>query len=180
MVKPFRSNYKDFAAVSKPCRLEGDLDDLIVDGDIPQELDGTFYRVISFIIFCSALRCLPGIPSLTVLKVSQDPYYDPDYFQDGTKATPFDGDGNVSAFRIKDGRVSWKQRYVYTERLVAERKAGRSLFGLLSAPFTNHPCVQALTQSPANTNVIIHNGKLLALHEVGPPFEMDPGRLQRV
>ncbi|KAL1615833.1 hypothetical protein SLS56_011675 [Neofusicoccum ribis] len=150
MVKPFRSNYKDFAAVSKPCRLEGDLDDLIVDGDIPQELDGTFYRV------------------------SQDPYYDPDYFQDGTKATPFDGDGNVSAFRIKDGRVSWKQRYVYTERLVAERKAGRSLFGLLSAPFTNHPCVQALTQSPANTNVIIHNGKLLALHEVGPPFEMDP------
>ncbi|GME44305.1 hypothetical protein GTA08_BOTSDO06373 [Neofusicoccum parvum] len=154
MVKPFRSNYKDFAAVSKPCRLEGDLDDLIVDGDIPQELDGTFYRV------------------------SQDPYYDPDYFQDGTKATPFDGDGNVSAFRIKDGRVSWKQRYVYTERLVAERKAGRSLFGLLSAPFTNHPCVQALTQSPANTNVIIHNGKLLALHEVGPPFEMDPVTLQ--
>ncbi|KAK7708318.1 hypothetical protein SLS57_009052 [Botryosphaeria dothidea] len=156
MVKPFTSNYKDFSRVSKPCRLEGSVDDLIVEGEIPPELDGTFYRV------------------------SQDPFYDPDYFQEGSKATPFDGDGNVSAFRIKDGRVSWKQRYVQTERLMAEKKAGRSLFGLLSAPFTNHPCVQALMQSPANTNVIIHHGKLLAMHEIGAPYEMDPNTLETI
>lgn len=76
--------------------------------------------------------------------------------------------------------MSWKQRYVQTERLMAEKKAGRSLFGLLSAPFTNHPCVQALMQSPANTNVIIHHGKLLAMHEIGAPYEMDPSMLTAV
>ncbi len=49
----------------------------------------------------------------------QDPYYDPNYFQDGAKSTPFDGEGNVSAFRIKDGTGSFKQRYVYTKRIVS-------------------------------------------------------------
>lgn len=48
MVKPFTSNYKDFSRVSKPCRLEGSVDDLIVEGEIPPELDGTFSRVSSF------------------------------------------------------------------------------------------------------------------------------------
>ncbi|KAH9208324.1 putative cartenoid oxygenase [Leptodontidium sp. 2 PMI_412] len=152
MVKPYKI-YKDFTGITVPARLEGEIPDLIVDGEIPKEIDGTFYRV------------------------GHDPYYDPDYFQNGAKSTPFDGDGVVAAFRFKDGIVSFKQRYVYTEKLVAERKAGRAMFGILTASFTHHPCVQSLISSPANTNVILHNGKLLALMEAGPPFEMDPNTL---
>jgi len=42
------------------------------------------------------------------------------------------GDGNISAFRIKDGYVDFKQKYVRTEKFVKERKARRALLGLLS------------------------------------------------
>lgn len=32
----------------------------------------------------------------------------------------FNGDGNVSAFRISDGKCHFKQRYVQTEKFVRE------------------------------------------------------------
>lgn len=178
MPKPFR--FQDFAAISGPCRVEGDIGDLIIEGEIPKEINGTFYRV-SYQSAPIIMSCISLAASWYLLcyliKVAQDPYYDPDYFQDGAKQTPFDGDGNVSAFKISNGVVSWKQRYVQTERLVAEKKAGRSLFGLLHAPFTHHPCVQSLIASGAHTNVILHNKKLLALQEAGPPYEMDPSKM---
>lgn len=41
----------------------------------------------------------------------------------------FNGDGNVAAFRIQDGRVSFRQRYVRTEKFVKEREAQRALLG---------------------------------------------------
>ncbi len=103
-----------------------------------------------------------------------DPYYDRDYYLNGKKTIPFDGDGNISAFRVKDGKVSYKQRYVMTERLLAERKAGRALFGILRSPFSPHPCVRSVIDNLANTNIILHNDKLLALGEQGPPYELDP------
>lgn len=104
----------------------------------------------------------------------QDPYYDRDSYLDGTKSIPFDGDGSISAFRIKNGKVSYRQKYVLTERLFAERKAGRAMFGMLRSPFSHHPCVRSVIDSLANTNVIVHAGKLLALAEQGPPYELDP------
>ncbi|KAJ3543879.1 hypothetical protein NM208_g3341 [Fusarium decemcellulare] len=148
--------FKDFAAVSRPFRADAGIEDVEVEGEIPKELSGTFYRVM------------------------QDPYYERDYYLDGSKTIPFDGDGSISAFRIKDGKVSFQQKYVMTERLVAERKAGRSLFGMLASPFSNHPCVRAVLDSVANTNVIIHAGKLLALCEFGPAYELDPNTLSTI
>lgn len=43
-----------------------------------------------------------------------DPFYP---LQEGN--APIEGDGNVCALRIKDGRVDLKIRYVDTERLVS-------------------------------------------------------------
>lgn len=37
----------DLAGSDKPCRLEGEVADLVVLGKIPQELDGTLYRVMT-------------------------------------------------------------------------------------------------------------------------------------
>ncbi|KAM5376886.1 hypothetical protein ACJZ2D_005230 [Fusarium nematophilum] len=145
--------FKDFAAVSRPFRAEASIEDVEVEGEIPKELSGTFYRVM------------------------QDPYYERDHYLNGSKTIPFDGDGSISAFRIKDGKVSFQQKYVMTERLVAERKASRALFGMLASPFSHHPCVRAVLDSVANTNVIIHAGKLLALCEFGPAYELDPNTL---
>lgn len=39
------SKYADFAAVSRPFRAHVDIEDVEVEGEIPTELDGTFYRV---------------------------------------------------------------------------------------------------------------------------------------
>lgn len=35
-----------FSGFMKPCRFEGEIQHLEVRGDIPQEIDGTFYRVM--------------------------------------------------------------------------------------------------------------------------------------
>ncbi|OAL38047.1 hypothetical protein AYO20_02499 [Fonsecaea nubica] len=148
--------YNDFAAASRPFRADADIADVEVEGEIPKELDGTFFRVM------------------------QDPYYDRDYYLDGAKTIPFDGDGSISAFRIKDGKASFQQRYVMTKRLVAERKAGRSLFGMYRSPFSHHPCVRAVADTTANTNVILHAKKLLALCEHGPGYVLDPNSLRTI
>lgn len=82
-------------------------------GAIPKEIDGTFYRVMV------------------------DPFVPPD-----AGNVPIDGDGNISAFQIHDGKVNLKMRYIDTERLQLERKANKALFGLYRNPFTHHPCVR--------------------------------------
>ncbi|KAL1635313.1 hypothetical protein SLS56_001736 [Neofusicoccum ribis] len=152
MVKALRA-FKDYSAATRPFRAHVEIEDLEVEGEIPCELDGTFYRVM------------------------QDPYYERDWFMGGSKATAFEEDASISAFRVKNGKAAFKQRYVLTERLLAERKAGGALFGIAKASFTHHPCVRALVDGAPNTNVIVHAGKLLALGEGGAPYDLDPNTM---
>ncbi|KAF6822728.1 isoeugenol monooxygenase [Colletotrichum plurivorum] len=139
----------DLAGSNLPCRLEGEIGDLVVLGEIPKEIDGTFYRVMT------------------------DPFVPP---HPGN--VPLDGDGNISAFRIRDGRVDMKMRYVETERYKLERKANKALFGLYRNPFTHHPCVRAAVDSTANTNVVFWADHLLALKEGGLPYSVDAQTLE--
>ncbi|KAF5024543.1 hypothetical protein F66182_3306 [Fusarium sp. NRRL 66182] len=139
----------DLAGSSSPCRIEGEIGDLVVLGEIPSGIDGTFYRVMC------------------------DPFMPPD-----PNNVPLDGDGNISAFRFHDGRVDMKMRYVETERYKLERKAGKSLFGLYRNPFTHHPCVRAAVDSTANTNVVYWANHLLALKEGGLPYVVHPDTLE--
>jgi carotenoid cleavage dioxygenase len=61
-----------------------------------------------------------------------------------------------------------------------EREAGESLFGGL-ADFTNtDPRAEGIFPNAANTNIIWHGGKLLALWEAGPPHELDPRTLATI
>ena len=138
----------DLAGSSLPCRLEGEIADLVVLGEIPKEIDGTFYRVMT------------------------DPLMPPH-----PKNVPLDGDGNISAFRFENGRVDMKMRYVETERYILERKANRALFGLYRNPFTHHPCVRAAVDSTANTNLVLWADQFLALKEGGLPYSVDPHTL---
>lgn len=39
-------NLPQFSGFMKPCRFEGEIRFLEVEGDLPEELDGTFYRVM--------------------------------------------------------------------------------------------------------------------------------------
>ncbi|KAH8652732.1 carotenoid oxygenase [Tricladium varicosporioides] len=139
----------DLAGSSLPCRLEGEISDLVVCGSIPKEIDGTFYRVM----------CDPFVPP-------------------NPNNVPIDGDGNISAFRFHQGRVDMKMRYIETERYKLERKANKALFGLYRNPFTHHPCVRAAVDSTANTNLVYWADHLLALKEVALPYSVDPHTLE--
>lgn len=48
----------------------------------------------------------------------------------------FNGDGNITAFTIKNGAVSFRQRYVRTEKFNREREAKRALVGLYTLRFS--------------------------------------------
>lgn len=139
----------DLAGSSLPCRIEGEIGDLVVLGEIPPGIDGTFYRVMS------------------------DPFVPPH-----PDNVPIDGDGNVSAFRIRNGRVDMKMKYIETERYKLERRANKALFGLYRNPFTHHPCVRAAVDSTANTNLVYWANHLLALKEVALPYAIHPDTLE--
>ncbi|KAH7149837.1 isoeugenol monooxygenase [Dactylonectria estremocensis] len=139
----------DLAGSSSPCRIEGEVGDLVVLGEIPAAIDGTFYRVMC------------------------DPFMPPD-----PNNVPLDGDGSVSAFRFHEGRVDMKIKYVETERYKLERAAGKALFGLYRNPYTHHPCVRAAVDSTANTNLVYWANHLLALKEGGLPYAVHPDTLE--
>lgn len=133
-----------------PLRMECDLHDVIVEGEVPRELCGTYYRN------------------------GPDPQYPPR--EDGYHW--FMGDGMVHAFAIESGRVAYRNRWMRTKKFEFERAAGRSLFGLFGNPFTSEPEVVGQPFNLANTSVIAHAGRLFALEEGNPPFEFDPRTLE--
>jgi carotenoid cleavage dioxygenase len=141
-----------FAGVNAPSRIEADIGDLEVVGEVPREIDGAFYRVAA------------------------DHQFAPRFAND----VPFNGDGLVSMFRFRDGQVSLKSRYVHTDRFLAERAAGRALFGRYRNKWTDDPSVAGMNRNLANTNVLIHHGVLLALREDSPPVAMDPVTLETI
>ena len=129
MTKPFPKT-PTFMTIDEPFRFEGEIFDLEIEGEVPAELDGTFYRV------------------------APDPQYPPMLGD----ANPFNGDGCVSASRFKDGHVDFQNRYVRTERFKAERAARRSLFGHYRNPYTDDPSVEGVVRTVSNTNVVPHKG----------------------
>lgn len=144
---------RTFTGFNAPSRIEFDLHDLeVVQGCIPGDLNGAFYRV------------------------QPDPAWPPRAGDD----IPLNGDGLVTAFRFDRGRVSVRGRYVRTEKFVAERTAGRALFGAYRNPYTDDPSVAGLSRGTANTNLLWFGGRLLALKEDSHPVEIDPVTLDTV
>lgn len=132
-----------------PVRSEDDFVDLPIDGAIPPALAGTYYRN------------------------GPNPQFDPrdpDYHW-------FAGDGMVHAFRIAGGKVSYRNRYVRTPKWQLEHDAGKALFGTFGNPMTSDPGVVDKDSGVANTNIIWHAGRLLALEEGHQPFALDPANL---
>ncbi len=144
-----------FSGFNEPRRIEADVLDLEVEGRVPVELDGSFYR------------CGP------------DPRYPPRLGDD----INLNGDGMVMMFRFEGGHVDFRCRYVRTEKFALERAARRALFGAYRNPFTDDPSLRERSladpgvRTTANTNVVFHAGRLFALKEDGRPHELDPDTL---
>jgi carotenoid cleavage dioxygenase len=90
----------------------------------------------------------------------------------------FAGDGMIHAFAIADGRVDYRNRYVPTPKYRAERAAGRALFGTFGNPVTSDVRTLGKDSGLANTKIVWHGGRLLALEEAHQPFELDPLTLE--
>ena len=132
-----------------PVRSEDDFE-LTVIGEIPKGLRGTLYRT------------------------GPNPQFEPrgEYHW-------FSGDGMIHAFHVEDGKVSYRNRYVRTPKWEAENAAGRALWGAFGNPATTDPSVLGKDSGGvANTNIVFHAGKLLALEEGHLPFEMQPRTLE--
>ncbi|MGH8229765.1 MAG: carotenoid oxygenase family protein [Steroidobacteraceae bacterium] len=138
-----------FGATYAPLRAEVDVRDCTVEGRVPADLSGGFYAV------------------------GPDPQYP---LAPGNIA--FDGEGHARVFRIRNGRVDYRSRFVRTERYVAQDRAGRSLMPMYRNPSMDDPSVQGLSRSTANTHVILHKNKILALKEDSPPSALDLNTLE--
>lgn len=84
----------------------------------------------------------------------------------------FDGDGMLHGVWIAKGRARYANRYVETRGLKKEREAKKSLHG----GFRSGPPLK----NAANTSVVEHHGKLLALWEGGLAHEIDQKTLATV
>src|SRR6201987_4663793 len=129
-----------------PIPMECDAPFLKITGELPRELNGTLYRN------------------------GPNPQFDaPD-------AHWFVGDGMLHAFRLENGRASYRNRWIRTPKWQAEHDAGRALFGGFGRKLAGAPAT--LTDGGvANTNVIFHGGRLLAMEEAHLPTEIEPGTL---
>lgn len=134
-----------------PTRFEADVFDCEVEGRIPKDLDGAFYRV------------------------GWDWFYPPKQAND---AGPFNGDGYVGMFRFHNGSVDYKGRYVRTPRYLADRKERRQMFGVYRNRLSDDPSVRNVNRTVANTSMYTHAGRLFALKEDTRPIEMDPNTLE--
>lgn len=135
-----------------PMRVEADITDVeCTQGEVPEHLDGTYYRVV-------VDRHYPSfVPNDLAL---------------------FNSDGMAMSFSFHKGRVNFTSRYVRTPRFVAEEKAGRSLFGAYRNPFTDDPSVAGIRRGLANTNIFFHGGRLYASKEDSQPVLLDPVTLE--
>ena len=134
-----------------PIRSEDDYD-LTVKGEIPREMRGALFRI------------------------GPNPQFEP---RDPNHHW-FAGDGMVHGFYVEDGKVSYRNRYVRTPKWRAENEAGRSLFGTFGNPMTTEPDRIGQDSGVANTNIVWHAGKLMALEEGHMPTRMDPRTLETI
>ena len=133
-----------------PMRFEADIHDCEVEGRIPADLDGSFYRT------CLDRRYPQRVPG----------------------DIPFNADGMVDLFRFRAGHVDFRTRYIRTPRYVAERRARRALFGVYRNKYTSDPAVFGMSMNTGNTTPIVHAGKLFSLKESNRPMLLDPHSLK--
>ena len=91
----------------------------------------------------------------------------------------FDGDGMISAVSFNAGRVHFKNRYVRTRKYLDETAAQAIRYRGVGTQIPGGVLKNAFRApgNAANTSVILHAGKLLALWEGGKPWALDPATL---
>jgi carotenoid cleavage dioxygenase len=132
-----------------PIRAEVTVSDCVIEGKLPSDLSGGFYAT------------------------GPDPQYP---LRPGN--IPFDGEGHARLFRIRNGRVDYRTRFIRNDRYLAQDRARRALFPMYRNPAQDDPSVKGLNRSTANTHMLNHRGLVLALKEDSPPVALDLNTLE--
>ncbi len=151
MAKAFPTDNPFLRGYYGPVNTEADAAHLHITGDMPRGLCGTLYR---------------NGPNPQF--APRGPYH------------WFGGDGMIHAFHIENGNVSYKNRWVRTPKWNAENEEGEALVGTFGHPKFTDPRVMTLNSTIANTNIVWHAGRLLALEEAHAPYSLDPTTLMPV
>lgn len=128
--------------------------DLPVIGELPHDLSGTFVRN----------GPNPQFPSIG-------------------RYNWIDGDGMLHGIQISNGKAVYRNRYVHTRGLKIEQKADQAIWtGLMEPPQLNNPANNFFSpfKNTANTALVWHAGRLLALWEGGEPYEIEVSDLKTV
>lgn len=127
-----------------------------VEGEIPQDLEGTLFRNG------------PGLFDINGQRIHH----------------PFDGDGMISAISFKAGRAHFRNRFVRTQGFLEEQQAGkilyRGVFGTQKPGGWLANLLDLRIKNIANTNVIYWGEKLLALWEAAEPHRLNPNTLETI
>lgn len=124
------------AGAFEPIRFECDYADLIVEGKLPEALNGTLYRI------------------------GPNPQFAPRGIYN-----PLQGEGMIHAFRLGAGSAGYPNRWVRTRRWALEREAGRARSST-SDPRDHDPAVAGIDDGgAANTHAVPFAGRLLALDD---------------
>ena len=149
MATPYPADNPLLRGGFEPIRMECDYADLAIEGEVPSDLNGSLYRI------------------------GPNPQFAP-----RGAYNPLQGDGMIHAFHVDGGRVAYRNRWVRTRQWKLEREAGRALFATAN-PRDNDPAVAGVvSEGAANTHIIPHAGRLLALEEGHAPIEIDPATLE--
>ena len=133
-----------------PVREETEAHDLRVIGQLPRDMNGMF------------------------LRIGPNPQFEPI-----GKYHWFDGDGMLHGVRVEDGKASYRNRYVRTTGFEIERQRGRAIWsGLMEPPQFDNP--DGPFKNAANTALVWHDGRLLALWEGGEPHHIKVPGLETV
>lgn len=129
-----------------PIEDEIDVAELPVTGAIPPELTGLY------------------------LRNGPNPMFEPlgDYHW-------FDGDGMLHGVRLSGGKASYRNRWIQSRGLGAEKRAGRAVYGGMKTMSLTDPALVGESgpmKNTANTHVVRHAGKILCLMEAALPTEV--------
>jgi carotenoid cleavage dioxygenase len=121
----------------RPQVREWDAEPVVVQGEVPTDLDGTYLRNTEN----------PVHPALSA-------YH------------PFDGDAMLHMIEFRDGRAAYRNRFVRTDGFLAEADEGQALWsGVLElpddAPRTDGWGIRGRMKDASSTDVVVHRGEAL-------------------
>ncbi|MCG8668717.1 MAG: carotenoid oxygenase family protein [Pseudomonadales bacterium] len=134
-----------------PTTVEMSCDELEIEGEIPKDLVGGYFRN------------------------GTNPRFKPT-----NRYHWFDGDGMIYAIRFRDGKAVYQNKWIETKAFTMESEKGDAIWPGVLGPFDFNLPISPIKDT-ANTDLVFINNKLCGLwYESGAVYQLDPFTLETV